>query len=141
MSLAEAVLEIVDEMEHYKITDFGSKSIYILLLGYAKQLRRAVKASSASEELIGGNLKLRDTVQKDLEQMTKRNEERLKQRGLEKLDENSPCLRFCEGGLADKIAVPVDASMPVGAKTLLMNQVYVLEKDGILRHLDSLVLK
>ncbi len=164
MSLAEAVLDIVEEME-MTIETNTSADLCRDVLSWAKQIRRAVKASGGipvetpmakTEKILTAThlptpagtpitfalnqsplaardpwpLAEKERLEKERNSQ-KSHQDRIRQDQAEAAarEESGTKLTYLVGGDLDGDMMPLNPSMPVGAKTLLSGQVYVLEAD------------
>ncbi len=146
MSLRDVVMEIADEMEAevgegIKSVEMGST----VLLYFANQFRRAVKASEGEVQLSPGKLATRVKVPKELVQIHPQDIGNIDEEmflitqateGMKKLKEGTRTeerlgSRMVEivGGPGDFTMVEIPNDMPVGAKTHLFGVIYQLQDD------------
>lgn len=142
MSLADAVLEIAQDMEDYpKILngrDVAALEIEMVVASWVKQLRRAVTAAEGSTPPVNPLARLLTPEAQHMIEIEKAREEfRHKNARRAEAEENiDGTMRECVGGPAHGAFVPTPASMPCGAKThVLEDQVYQLGEDGKLHHI------
>jgi hypothetical protein len=167
MSLAEAVLEIADEME--KVADdetISRDSLQRELLSWIKQIRRLCKVSGGVstpgpeiilgrvEKVLGGThlptpagsvishtmgnvvpARAFDPWPLAEKERLEREARKVEQRALEEAsvrlqrEEAGSDMAYLVGGLSEGDLLPIQPSMPVGGKTMVAGQVYVLGKD------------
>ena len=130
MSLAEAVLTIAEEMDKesrlVREVDIYRQLLDISLKSFAQQLRIAVRASGSDARIIP---ELLPETQHALMIGEAREEFRKAKDSVAGEETSATMMVEMEGGLGHDSLVAIDASMPVGAKTLIANQVYVLQAD------------
>lgn len=146
MSLRDAVAEIADDLDkdakQYAMR--GDGILVSLLSSYAKQLRRALKASEGeqqvTQQIITPQVQHDHMINKFREEFRKQKSEKgesvpvmREERDKAELEEVHDGIQVhVSGGPDDDCWVQIDPRMPIGAKTMLAGGVYVLNrmKDG-----------
>lgn len=134
MALADAVLQIADEMEKESEV-CGPHCCVAYLKNYAQQLRLVVKASQCEAPPITAPTSI-DTSVRRYEEI----QQRLAAKAREELaavmqrESQETTLAMCVGGPADGVMAPIAGGMPVGAKTKIDGAVYRLAPDHKLHH-------
>lgn len=132
MSLREVVLEIADEMEGLA-KDAGNNGVMSeTVIGWAKQLRRAIKASESAEP--------QTNPREFAERALQRQEDLRAVRKQAAHEESTDTMRALVGGPFDGDMAPVPSAMPIGAHTMIGGEIYTKEMDGNL-HFDEAMTK
>ncbi len=146
MSLRDVILEIVDDMDNEiaLVTRADAQFCPSFVKTWAKQLRYAVKASEGeiphlqtvrtavpNELLPGYGGPRKNTVKAPVRDQ------------LESPDDlqGGGRMVLCVGGGNDGVCAPLDNRAPIGCKTLVENDVYILKGDGQLHFSASETLK
>ncbi len=131
MSLAHAVEEVAKQIEETNIDEMCKYSIKKCLQDYAALLRLVIKASSGEQNPI--TIPHEDPTIKN----TVRLQEEMKRARQEETAGSS--MRELVGGFAGDVptSVPVTNKMPVGAKMLVCDQVFVLQTDHRLHYSEE----
>ena len=125
MSLSEAVLEIVGEMEETESATSMERIYHILsekVRSWAKQLRRAVKAAE-------GSVPAKNEMMESLKALAQDREERLKKQAQEDVSAANTSMVLVAEGPSKDLFVVVDPQMPVGAKMFVEGRVHELKAD------------
>ncbi len=133
MSLSEAILEIIEDIEAEAIAVVHSPQARQQFTSFAKQLRRALKAAD-NQPLNGISPPLSHLLAPEAQHTKYIEEARLKLRE-ERQKANaqegaSDVMRIIADGSEEGVGILMPSSMPVGAKTLINNQVHILREDG-----------
>ncbi len=134
MSLSEAILEIVEDIEaEANVTNYPHE-VRQQFISFARQLRRAVKAAESPPPSNGFNPPLSHLLSPEMQHFKYTEEARLKLRE-ERQKANaqesaSDTMRTIADGPEEGIAIMMPSEMPIGAKTLINNQVHILKEDG-----------
>jgi len=139
MALSDAIHEIATQMESdcrekggtiYELTD--NVAIISTVIGFVRQLRSAVKAAEGQQQAIVFN------------PFEKKAEEVAAKRAIRELEDRiniqervGSCMVNCVGGKSDDTMFEVDSRMPTGAKTIVVDEVYVRQGDGNLLYSEE----
>jgi hypothetical protein len=143
MSLKEAMMEIADnidsDLKEHK--ENFEPFFYSMFQSYARQIRTACRAAPDVDNQRPDFMKQvaslpshRDMI--DLERAKLRAESQKVN-----FQESEARLVECVGGGMDSIMTSVPSDMPVGAKTEVQREVYVLDQDGTLKYSQEETLK
>lgn len=122
-----SILEIVDDMEK----ETGTCPA-VVVAGYAKQIRRVIKAGSDSKpnsvvaSISPAFMQLSEAAAK--EQMRSARKEEL----------SAPNFVDCVGGGSDGTVVDIPSDVPVGAKTVIDQEIYQLQSDGKMHYIGAM---
>ncbi len=135
MSLSEAILEIVEDIE----TEANTPNKYSpdarqQFTSFAKQLRRALKAAESHLPVNGISSPLASLIAPEAQHTKFIEEARLKLREERQRasvqESDSDTMRVIADGPEEGLSVMIPSSMPVDAKTRINNQTYILKHDG-----------
>jgi hypothetical protein len=140
MSLAQVVLEIAEELELECKTCETNEAISLLTM-YAKQLRRAVKASEGAEQIKATSqieamaASIIPTPRQVLASTARADRDVAQKRAVA---EEGMGVRMCVcvGGASEGDMVPFDPNAPIGVRSVIGRQVYQLKEDGKM-HFDE----
>ncbi len=125
MGLKEVILEIAEEMEEVR-KEYMRAGVCMggVVAGWAKQLQRAVRAAGDSPD----SPPVFPSAAAQHAAMIEAAKAEFRQKKITEAEEISDRYLPCEGGMADGALTPVPSDMPEGAKTLLGDCVYVMER-------------
>lgn len=127
MALADAILEIADDMQK-EYVDYGMETVPIKVFElYMKQLRSAVKAAEGGQprRALGVDPEL---VKQDRERQQALREARHQEQTLIDAGAGSVEMYVCEGGNSEGTFVPTGGvKQPDGAKCVIGGQVYTVQ--------------
>lgn len=141
MSLSEAVLVIADEMEKDADSCESAKSLYSAMKEFAKQLRLVVKASANVQPVhkvgvdervfLGGSTGYKEGSVLAMTPEQRHEEFKRKEmaRHVNAEEDITGSMVEFVGGAANGDMAPLDSKCPVGAKTKIGNEVYVLSSE------------
>lgn len=132
MPLADAILDLVDDMEN-DARQSEHSGVHDSLLNYAKQLRRIVKATG-SPSVVGV---YDPQVDIGAQIMEKARQEFRNKRPKEQLEELEPRMCLIKGGPNDGDTIDIHPVMPVGARMEDRGIIYQLEQDGCLHFIGG----
>ncbi len=135
MSLPEAILEIVEDIEAEANTpNKYSPDARQQFVSFAKQLRRALKAAESHLPVNGFSQPQTALLAPEVQHSKFIEEARLKLREERQRasvqESDSDTMRVIADGPEEGLAVMIPSSMPVDAKTRINNQTYILKHDG-----------
>jgi hypothetical protein len=131
MSLAEAVLEIAEELEKESLVHEGEEqAIADVMRKIAKDLRRCVKAAGGTRAPNPNQTAVELSIKEQIEQA------RLAAKALAQ-DSRGEKIVVLEGGPLDGDNLIIDSGMPIGAFTSISGNVYRLKDGNTLEHVPK----
>ncbi len=135
MALSDAILEIAEQLEG--VGKEAQTPNNFVFFSFANQLRTAVKASEGNQLPAQQARQVPlDPAYQNFMMIEKAKAELREKRAKELLREDgmNSGMAVTIGGKSEATYVPIDPRMPVGAKTAIGLEVYVLEQDGKLHY-------
>lgn len=146
MSLSEAVKDIADELD-LESESFASDIDKKVVKMFVKQIRTALKASEREKVVIGANDVgtmpsdiFSSNAKKVMEKQVALQAEEAKLAAIRE-EQGAGTMTELVGGSADGTLVPADPKMPVGAFTLIGQEVYQMYEDRKLRFSEDMTNK